>query len=138
MPSAQQTLVHKLQGLRQPALLHADAGQMVEGSPCGFSAPSGLEKRVVGVRQPVQQLLRQAQVEIRFSGVGIGVPPGLLADGGLEERHALLNLPVAQQIQAVGVVEPNIGGIAAQPLQVIVGGQERGVAVLLQVLPGQV
>ena len=86
----------------------------------------------------VQQLQRKPQIEIRLAGIGIRIAPGLLFDRGLEVRHAFPDLPIAQQVQAVGVVQPDIGGIAPQAFHIIIGGQEGGVAVLLQMLARQI
>ena len=51
--------------------------------PRRFGAPGGFKEGVVGVIQLVQHFQRQAQIEIGFPGVGVGVAPGLLFDGRL-------------------------------------------------------
>ena len=138
MPSPQQAFVSELQGLLQISLFDRNAGQVEIRRSRRFGAPGGFEESVAGFGQLVQQLQGQAQIEIRFPGVGVGVAPGLFFDRRPEIRNALFDLPVAQQIQTVGVVQPNIRGVPAQALQVVIRGQEGGVAVLLQVLARQV
>ena len=138
MPSAQETFLGKGQRLAELALLDTDAGQMQVGRAGCLGTPGGLEERVIGLGQLFQHLQRKSQIEVGFTGVGIGIAPGLLADRGAEIRHALFDLRMAQEIETAGIVEAKIGGIPPQAFQVVIHGQEGGVAVLFEMLTGQV
>ena len=138
VPAAQEAFLREAERLREVSPAHAEAGEMEEGGPGRLAAPDGLEEGVIGLGEPFQLLQGQAQVEISLPGPGIRIAPGLLPDRRAEAVHALIRLPVPEQVQAKRVVQPDIGGIPAKPLPVIIIRQEGRVAVLLQMLTGQI
>lgn len=64
--------------------------------------------------------------------IGIRILPGLLLNGGFEIKDALFLAAVLIEQKSIAVVEADIGGIPAQAFQIVVGGLESGMAVLLQ------
>ena len=78
------------------------------------------------------RLQRQPQMEKARALVGVGVLPGLFLNGLFKTGDALPDLSLAEEQQPVAVVQPQVGGVAAQPFPVIVGRVAGGMAVLFE------
>ena len=137
VPAADQAFIRKVQRFCNPSFPETETAQVKIGGACGFSTPDSFVEGIEGFLRPAQHFQGEAQVIVCFPGVGIGVPPGLFSDGGFKIRNAFTDPGVPQQVQAVGIVQPDIGGITAQAFQVIIRWQEGGMTVLLQMLSCQ-
>lgn len=97
-----------------------------------------LVKPSLSLRWPVQLFQGQPQIVIRLGIIGVGVSPGAAFQSLAEIPLRPFKLSPAKQQGAAGVVQPDIPRVPLPPLQVVGIGAEGGVAVLLQVEPGEV
>ena len=132
VPVADQRQPDKLQRLLQIAAPRFQTGQPVEPGTLGLGAPGGFVEGVVGFAVLAVRLQRQPQMEKARALVGVGVLPGLFLNGLFKTGDALPDLSLAEEQQPVAVVQPQVGGVAAQPFPVIVGRVAGGMAVLFE------
>ena len=103
---------------------------------CG--APDGFVECVICLVLPVLIDKRQTQIKIGLAVPRIGIFPDGSLDGSSEMALGLLEAASAQQQLAVGRVETDVARIAPESLQIIIVRQIGCVAVLLQMLSGQI
>ena len=133
MPVAYHGLFHEFQGIFQFSLSGGQTCQPVNAGALRFSTPDGFEECIIGFFRFSIGFICQSQIEITFAGIGVRIFPGLLFHSRLEVGDTFFHLSSTKQKKPITIVEPNVGGISFQSLQVIVCRFPGGMAILFQV-----
>ncbi len=103
-----------------------------------LAAPGCLVKGVVALFVSLLIKVRQPQQVEGFPIIRVGVSLCQTLQSFSEIFFRPLEIPPAHQERAVGIVDPDVPRVSFQPLQIVGIGKISGMAVLLDMLPGEI
>ena len=114
-----------------------NAGKMIKCYSLGFSTPCRFIEDIISFIVFSRKFKRKTEIEEAFSVIRIRIAPCLLFDGFLEIGNALFRFAATEEQKAVGIVQPYVGSIAPQSLEIVICRGKGRMAVLLDMLTGE-